>query len=148
MNKIMLRSAILDNGATSRTQISRGKSVKTEWDLGTRLGPIWTREKLFTSSFSRVFVFTAPHHIRSVFKSLHLWNRLVLLLSFSYGELENWNLQASSSGSFVSPLQRERGKEDPGSGWSLVLVTTLCSWEGSQLFRILSPFWLGIPLYG
>ena len=35
--------------------------------------------------------------------------------------------------------KRERGKKDPGSSWSRVLVTNLCSWEESQLFRILSP---------
>ena len=40
--------------------------------------------------------------------------------------------------SFISPPQRERGKEDPGSGWSRVLVTNLFSWEGSQFIRLSS----------
>ena len=41
--------------------------------------------------------------------------------------------------SFISPPQRERGKKDPGSGWSHVLVTNLSSREGSQFIKVLSP---------
>ena len=35
--------------------------------------------------------------------------------------------------------QMEREKKDPGSGWSRVLVTNLCSWEWSQFLRMLLP---------
>ena len=45
----------------------------------------------------------------------------------------------SFPGSFISPHQRERGKKDPGSGWSRVLVTNLSSREGFQFIKVLSP---------
>ena len=45
----------------------------------------------------------------------------------------------SFPGSFISPPQRERGKKDPGSGWSRVLVTNLSSREWSQFIKVLSP---------
>ena len=45
----------------------------------------------------------------------------------------------SFPGSFISPPQRERGKKDPGSGWSHVLGANLSSREGSQFIKVLSP---------
>ena len=35
-------------------------------------------------------------------------------------QLKSWQLAISFRGSFISPPKRERGKKDPGSGWSCV----------------------------
>ena len=40
---------------------------------------------------------------------------------------------------FYLPTPGERGKKDPRSGWSRVLVTNLSSWEGSHFIKVLSP---------
>ena len=40
---------------------------------------------------------------------------------------------------FHLPTPMERGKKDPGSGWSRDLVTNLSSWEGFQFIKLLSP---------
>ena len=50
------------------------------------------------------------------------------------------NTQPRSQGLFIAPRQRERGKKDPGSGWSRVLVTSLSSRERFQFFKILLAF--------
>mgnify|MGYP000509553994 CR=1 FL=1 len=59
-----------------------------------------------------------------------------------YPEARFWTKNEISTtsfpGSFISPPQRERGKKDPGSGWSRVLVTNLSSREGSQFIKVLS----------
>ena len=44
-----------------------------------------------------------------------------------------------SQGLSSPPLQRDRGKKDPVSGWSRVLVTNLSSWERSQFIIVLLP---------
>ena len=59
--------------------------------------------------------------------------------SFGTSQKQTPALSTSFPESFISPPQREQGKKDPGSGWSRVLVTNLSSWEGPQLFRILTP---------
>ena len=48
-------------------------------------------------------------------------------------------LKVYSHGLSSRPPKGEWGKKDPGSGWSRALVTNLSSWEGLQLFRILTP---------
>ena len=45
----------------------------------------------------------------------------------------------SFPGYFIPPPQRERGKKDPGSGWSRISVTNLSLSEGSQFIRVMSP---------
>ena len=47
--------------------------------------------------------------------------------------------QPRSQGLSSPQPQRERGKKDPGSGWSRVLVTNLSSREGFQFIKVLSP---------
>ena len=78
--------------------------------------------------------------------ALMVKNSLHFIFHISSEKLHHYQICSRSGcsptsfpGSFISPPQRERGKKDPGPGWSHVLVTNLSSREGFQFIKVLSP---------